>query len=410
MSLIYQLLDYERALKGGESPTASSKAASEDEEWERRRMELDSPNQESDEILKEAQAMDREMEERRARRLSAASNTSSTSSFTGSVGNGAPWRMRYGPGVYGRSRAASMESSVTSRSSISVLSEDPLEEEDEDEADPTKVTTPDTDATDEDTHQFGLTEKQSALYLRDVQTRRATQPPSAPPTKTSFYHQPPPPTASAFQTSFMTSQTRHTTKRPHSMFVGTSPSVTASTSNAGERPTKREKRRPPPLANLNPSVPFPSIHIVPDQDAGQSSQTSSTSIGVVSTPTTSSSSSSRNRRLSARILSLVPFPLKAAASSESLSSKTPSAALPTPTATQTLFVFPPSPRTRGASTPSTLTLISTPLLTPSFGSIQTPRAGLFRSRTDSRKSWIGLSAVTPTTATARVDARGMFEA
>ncbi|KAG8812589.1 hypothetical protein FRC19_003040, partial [Serendipita sp. 401] len=89
---------------------------------------------------------------------------------------------------------------------------------------------------------------------------------------------------------------------------------------------------------------------------------------------------------------------------------TPSAALPTPTATQTLFVFPPSPRTRGASTPSTLTLISTPLLTPSFGSIQTPRAGLFRSRTDSRKSWIGLSAVTPTTATARVDARGMFEA
>jgi hypothetical protein len=85
--------------------------------------------------------------------------------------------------------------------------------------------------------------------------------------------------------------------------------------------------------------------------------------------------------------------------------------LPTPSVTQTLFVFPPSPRARGASTPSTLTLVCTPLLTPSFSGIgnQTPRAGVFRKRTDSRKSWIGLSAVTPTTATARVDVRGLFE-
>ncbi|KIM21539.1 hypothetical protein M408DRAFT_33794, partial [Serendipita vermifera MAFF 305830] len=79
MSLIYQLLDYERALKGGDSPGKSSGAASEDEEWGRRRQEIDSPDEESREILKEAKELDREMEERRARKLSQASNSSVSS-------------------------------------------------------------------------------------------------------------------------------------------------------------------------------------------------------------------------------------------------------------------------------------------------------------------------------------------
>ncbi|CAG8598743.1 11751_t:CDS:2 [Acaulospora colombiana] len=87
LCLIYQLLDYERALKGQDSPGRSSTGASEDEEWERRRQQLDSPDQESQEILKEAKELDREMEERRARRLSLASTSSNPSSFTGAIGN-----------------------------------------------------------------------------------------------------------------------------------------------------------------------------------------------------------------------------------------------------------------------------------------------------------------------------------
>jgi hypothetical protein len=160
--LIYQLLDYERALRGG-SPTDSF-GPSEDEEWERRRRLLDEePDQESTEVLKEAKALDEEMEERRARKAShgsLASVGSNTNSFTGAVGNGAPWRSRFGHAGFAlasqRTRAGSIGSTYTSRSSISVLSEDPVEEEEEEEEDTfgngKKVTTPSTDATDDDAH------------------------------------------------------------------------------------------------------------------------------------------------------------------------------------------------------------------------------------------------------------------
>lgn len=411
MSLIYQLLDYERALKGGDSPTPSSKGASEDEEWERRRLAMDSPEPESQEILREAKELDREMEERRARKLSLASshsNSTNATGFTGAVGNGAPWRTRYGSGVYNRSRATSMGSSVTSRSSVSIVSEDILEEEEEFEhRDPEKVTTPDTDATDEDTHCFGLTDEQR-FGTRDRQQKSNLPPPSAPATKTSFGTPTCPPSASAYRQTFMVTRQPPSSSRPRSGIqndiLPTIPSPVEE--RPKETATKKEKRRPPPLS-VSTVVPFPLVQVVAD-DESRSQETAKVSS---SAPTQSAvtPSASRTRRLSQRISSMVPFPVKTALAAFS-SGKTPTVGVtPTPSASQTLFVFPPSPRTRGVSTPSTVTITSTPLLTPSFGlGIQTPRAGLFRKRTDSRKSWIGLSAVTPTTATARVDARGLF--
>jgi tyrosine-protein phosphatase MSG5 len=397
-------LDYERALKGGDSPGKSSVGGSEDEEWGRRRQEVDSPDEESQEILKEAKELDRAMEERRERKLSLASN-SSTASFTGAVGNGAPWRVRYGAGIPSRSRAASIESNFTSITSVSAFSDDPsILEEDEDDHDQTKATTPDTDATDDDAHCFGL---QQPPHTATLGGSKARVPPSAPPTKTSFGL--PPPSAPAYQQTFIMS----------SSHVSNIRNFTQLRSDASQRvppnvqtpPFKKEKRRPPPLKDVTPVVPFPSVQVQPevmDNDVSSHHSSISASSGMIS-----SASSSRSRRLSARLSSFVPFPIRTALSGVSASeaSQPTATTLPTPTATQTLFVFPPSPRARGASTPSTLTLVCTPLLTPNFSGIgnQTPRAGVFRKRTDSRKSWIGLSAVTPTTATARVDARGLFE-
>lgn len=398
MSLIYQLLDYERALRADNSPGKSSFGASEDEEWERQRRQLDSPDQESNEILKEAKELDREMEERRARKLSLAS-TSSTTSVTGLVVNPTPWRVRYGA----RSRAASMDSNFTSKSSVSVLSEDPLAEEDEEEErDPTKVTTPDTDATDEDVHCFGM------HYGRPEPTpiaefKPSLPPPSAPAHKVSFGIPRAPPSATPQQVSFPSSISGSSvaSRRSNPPRITVTTSITPSPPSATELTVKKEKRRPPPLKDMTPTVPFPAIQI--ERESIQPSQS-------VASSASSTASSSKSRRLSSRISSLVPFPVKNVLAAIS-SPKPTSSAAPTPSASQTLFVFPPSPRTRGVSTPSVLTLTSTPLLSATFTTgIQTPRAGGFRKRTDSRKSWIGLSAVTPTTATARVDVRGQFEA
>jgi tyrosine-protein phosphatase len=434
VSLIYQLLDYERALKGQDSPGRSSTGASEDEEWERRRQQLDSPDQESQEILKEAKELDREMEERRARRLSLASTSSNPSSFTGAIGNGAPWRVRYGSGVYSRSRAPSMESSYTSRSSVSVVSEDPLEEEDEtDDRDPTKVTTPDTDATDEDAHCYGMN-KEEIDHPQTAQAPRfkaTLQPPSAPPTRTTFGLAPPP-SASPFKQSFGSSAPVKPPSTPSRLLrasaAPTLPSIR--TQDISGPQNKKEKRRPPPLKDVTPTVPFPSIQLTTDEPivtnpttlsrhSSNSSQRSAILPSATPTgpkPIAETVTSPRTRRLSQRISSLVPFPVKnaiAAISSVMPRSPAPNAkpkAAPTPSASQTLFIFPPSPRTRGTSTPATLTLTSTPLPSAGFGSILTPRANLFRRRTDSRMSWFGASAATPTTATARVDVKGQFDA
>jgi tyrosine-protein phosphatase MSG5 len=341
------------------------------------------------------------MEERRARKLSLAS-TSSTTSVTGLVVNSAPWRVRYGA----RSRAASMDSNLTSKSSASVLSEDPLEEEDEDEErDPTKVTTPDTDATDEDTHCFGMHDRQFAPEPTPTALfKPSLPPPSAPPSKVSFGNPFCPPSATPHQVSFPSSISGPSvaSRRSNPPRITLTTSIVPSPPSAQELTVKKEKRRPPPLKDVTPVIPFPSIQIVPEPSQNYHPNVASS---------VSSGMSSRSRRLSARLSSLVPFSIKNALSAVS-SSKSSSSSMvtPTPSASQTLFIFPPSPRARGVSTPSVMTLTSTPLPSATSTGIQTPLAAGFRKRIDSQKSWIGLSAVTPTTATTRVDVRGQFDA
>ncbi|KAF9036411.1 phosphatases II [Hymenopellis radicata] len=118
MSLIYQLLDYERKLTGGNTDSERSSIAEEEEEWGRRRKmmeeEQQDDGQESTLVMEEAQALDRAMEDRIASRKSSAS----------SLGMGAAWRSRYG---HNRKRTGS----IASTSNNSILSEDLIEVDEE---------------------------------------------------------------------------------------------------------------------------------------------------------------------------------------------------------------------------------------------------------------------------------------
>ncbi|KAG8219961.1 phosphatases II [Butyriboletus roseoflavus] len=94
MSLIYQLLDYEKALQGGRaSPVLSDHASSsneEDKEWGRRRNAFAQEEGEIDAVQQEAKALDRAMEERIIARKP------SSSSLNSGMGMGSAWRSRYG--------------------------------------------------------------------------------------------------------------------------------------------------------------------------------------------------------------------------------------------------------------------------------------------------------------------------
>ncbi|CAG8598765.1 11752_t:CDS:2, partial [Acaulospora colombiana] len=240
--------------------------------------------------------------------------------------------------------------------------------------------------------------------------KASIQPPTAPPTRTSFGLAAiaPPPSASPFKQSFGSSVTAEPPSRPlRASAVPTLPTIR--TQNISGSQNKKEKRRPPPLKDVTPTVPFPSIQLTTDEPiatnpptlsrhSSNSSQRSAILPSATPTapkPSIATATSPRTRRLSQRISSLVPFPVKnalAAISSVVPRSPAPNGAgkaAPTPSASQTLFIFPPSPRTRGTSTPATLTLTSTPLPSAGFGSILTPRAGLFRRRTDSRARALG---------------------
>ncbi|KAF9240956.1 phosphatases II [Melanogaster broomeanus] len=120
MSLIYQLLDYEKALQGGGSSSVASdqnsSASEEEKEWGHRRNAF---VDEDDAIQQEAKDLDRAMEERTiARKLSA-------SSVSSGVGMGPAWRNKYG-----RKRSGSIASIHTT---ASVLSEDLVEADEESE-------------------------------------------------------------------------------------------------------------------------------------------------------------------------------------------------------------------------------------------------------------------------------------
>ncbi|KAJ7139839.1 hypothetical protein C8R44DRAFT_867940 [Mycena epipterygia] len=357
MSLIYQLLEYEKKLRGDSGDTSgpeSALAADEDEEWGRQRRMLDEvPTDDEDEqestlVMREAQALDKAMEDRVLARKASSSSVASSNS---GVGMGAAWRSRYGS----RKRAGSIASNMTNGSSI--LSEDLVEEDEEQEllgigggfddergssAEPEYSST---SSPDDDVHS-GITPR-----------RPARPPPSAPVWKTSFNLPMPP--ATAIRPSF-------------------------------DLPTKL-KRRPAPLGIL-PPVPSSPIRIV--VDGADTPEKRAPRKPHMSLPPPRARTESKRP---------VPPPLHLRSTVLKPKNQNPPSALATPS--QTLFVFPPSP-TLTTRTPSAMTLTSNMNGAVPFPSLSTPRVSTFRSQGRTR-SFIGLGAPpTPTTAFSKVDARG----
>ncbi|KAJ7456704.1 hypothetical protein FB451DRAFT_1276890 [Mycena latifolia] len=354
MSLIYQLLEYEKKLRGdsGETSGPESATADEDEEWGRQRRMLDEvPTDDEDEqestlVMREAQALDKAMEDRVLARKASSSSVASSSS---GVGMGAAWRSRYGA----RKRAGSIASNMTNGSSI--LSEDLVEEDEEQEllgigggfddergssAEAESTSSPDDD-----------------LDSRVTPRRPSRPPPSAPVWKTSFSLPMPP--ATAIRSSF-------------------------------DLPTK-SKRRPAPLGILPPVPPSPIKIIVDDAETPEKRGPRKPLLSLQQPP--------RARTESKKP---IPPPLHLRSTVLKPKNQNPPSALATPS--QTLFVFPPSP-TLTTRTPSAMTLTSNTGPVP-FPSLSTPRVSTFRSQGRTR-SFIGLGAPpTPTTAFSKVDARG----
>ncbi|KAF8078436.1 hypothetical protein FPV67DRAFT_1688178 [Lyophyllum atratum] len=398
MSLIYQLLEYEKKLKpdtGSPSGSERSSCADDEEEWGRRRKMLDEApsdgedDRESTLVMREAEALDKAMEERIvARKLSASSVASSSNS---GVGMGAAWRTRYGNP---RKRTGSIASNG------SMLSEDLVEEEEEEELlgvgggfDSRSLSTEPEDfsATNSPDDEIDTTPPRVNLFTpttaRPLATPRpaARVPPSAPVWKTSFNLAPPP--ATAIRSTFN---------------IPPPPgSAIRSTFNLPPRPPAKGKRRPAPIGIL-PPVPSSPIAIVVDSASPSEMpiQASKPSNSIpLRTPTLSlppvrvrTQSKKLPPPLHLRSSLLKPNPMADATSSVS----TPS---------QTLFVFPPSP-TLTTRTPSTMTLTSNMGGLIPFPSLSTPRVSTFRSQGRTR-SFIGLGAPpTPTTAFSKVDVRG----
>ncbi|KAI0639334.1 hypothetical protein C8Q77DRAFT_1046832 [Trametes polyzona] len=360
MSLIYQLLDYERTLKGGDSsPTPSDLSA--EEEWGRRRLAMEDTDGEDDresmEIMREAQALDQAMEDRIIARKSSSSSIASSSQGRGM---GAAWRSKYGSQ---RKRKGSAASIITNGS---ILSEDLVEEDEEEEllgvrrtfddvslgarsssAEPTEdESNPET--SNPPVRRLGIFSPASSGSLT-ARPPGLSLPPSAPAHKSKFSLPPVP--ATAVKSSF-------------------------DIPPRAQRPAK-PRRRPPPIGILpavpaSPVVPInaPIVHPRPRTESRKPETPPAHLRGPVKTTPPRSKASS---------------------------------VLATPS--QTLFVFPPSP-TLTARTPSTLTITSN---TYPFPPMSTPRVSTFRSSEGRRKSFIGLTApATPTVASSRVDARGFL--
>ncbi|KAH8102598.1 hypothetical protein BXZ70DRAFT_793683 [Cristinia sonorae] len=360
MSLIYQLLDYERTFKPADSPAASDKSSmvSEEEEWGRRRrmMEDDEHDRESVEVMREARALDKAMEDRLlARKPSASSIASSTSN---GVGMGQTWRNRYGSH---RKRTGSIASIVTTGS---VLSEDLVEEDEEAEllgvsGGFTETTCSSAEPTEDET---------SSSCSGDSKPRR-TSPCSFVEHSAFSAARLPPPTAPAHKQTFVLPPVPAT-------------AIKATFDLPSRVPAKpKSRRRPPPLFGTLPPVP--------------------------SSPVTPSVANTTARpRTESRKPSTPPAFLRKSSHSSTKSTSS-SVSIPlSATPSQTLFVFPPSPtNATSLRTPSTMTLTSNSSLP--FPSVSTPRISTFRSAQGRSRSFIGLGAPsTPTVASSRVDARG----
>ena len=350
-SLIYQLLDYERALKSGgaNSPTFSDRSsivAAEEEEWGRRRSMLDNDPSDADveedrdvtEVAREARALDKAMEDRVLARKSSSSSIASSG-----LGMGVAWKSRYG----GRRRTGSIASNITN---ASILSEDLVEEDEEEEllnvGGGFDNDSRESDATSPDSQY----EEEGVNKLPFVpQTARPTVQRNPPPGPTSSHKFPRIPT-STIQATFDLPPL----PRPRLSLKG--------------------RRRPPPLSIL-PTVPSSPIN--PGvMKSGPPQRTQSFTASRISAPALPPSRQT---------------PPKPAAPSQ-----------PVPTPSQTLFVFPPSPDALPSAAPSTM-ILTPSMNTLAFPSMRTPRMSMRGSR-GRPQSFI--AQATPTTAFSLVDVRG----
>lgn len=349
-SLIYQLLDYERALKavGTNSPTLSDRSsivAAEEEEWGRRRSMLDNDAPDADveedrdvaEVAREARALDKAMEDRLLARKSSSSSLASSG-----LGMGVAWKSRYG----GRRRAGSIASNLTNGS---ILSEDLVEEEEEEEL--LNVG----GGFDNDSRESDATSPDSQCE-EDI----AIKLPFTPNTARPLAH----PNPSSGPVSIH-------------RFPRIPPSAIQATFDVPPLPrarlTMKGRRRPPPLSIL-PTVPSSPIN--PGVMKSDPPQTNTE-------PRTSVPAFLPSRQTQPK----PPVPLQ-----------------PLPTPSQTLFVFPPSPSPNVLPSAAPSMMILTPNVnTLAFPNMKTPR--LLSRGSRGRPNSLFASA-TPTTAFSRVDVRG----
>lgn len=327
--------------------------------------------------MREAQALDKAMEDRVVARQSSISSLAST---TSGLGMGTAWRNRYGST---RKRAGSVASNLTSGS---ILSEDLVEEEEEDVLFDARRTTHyprllkdshlDHSPDDESNVTPQRAEPPTPLTARPP----IRPPPSAPARKTSF-NIPPPPPATAVRSTFHIPPPLQSTLPP--------------------RPTSLVKRRPVPIGILPPVPSSPVIIIM---------ESSPPTIKRSSTPGSASQRTCSLPLPPVRVRTeskkLLPPPLHLLKKSRQPQTQEHSVSSFVSTPSQTLFVFPPSPSLTTSRTPSTMTLTSNISGPIPFPSLTTPRVSTFRSQGRIR-SFISLGACpTPTTAFSKVDARG----
>ncbi|KAJ3990530.1 hypothetical protein F5890DRAFT_1591028 [Lentinula detonsa] len=327
MSLIYQLLDYERKLKGSDvnSPASdrSSLLAEEEAEWSRRRQMMedeDGDDHESRLVMQEAQALDKAMEDRIVARKSSASSVSSHGSSFSGVGMGAAWRSRYS-----RKRTGSIASNTTNGS---MISEDLVEEEEEqellgvgggfesDSPDPEKLgndgdqvdnSESSTSTSSSSTNNPPRELKEKAVPKDSVVPSRSssiasftprTARPKLPPFTPKLNSQAqPPPSAPVWKTSFGNS--------------ASIPPPSSAFRSSFDLPTpKANKRRPTPLGKLITIPPSPIAIIVEGDSSSETSETESghevsispksTRVPRISRPTSVGSSSSSILSVSSR--------------------------------------------------------------------------------------------------------------
>ena len=349
-SLIYQLLEYQKRLKSDTGSVDSSELsppslADEEEAWGRQRRLMDEQERESTFVLHEARALDKAMEDRFIARRSSSSSLCSSSS-----GMGYAWRTRYGS----RKRTGSVASH---RTSGSILSENLVEQ-------------------DEEAELLGV----GGGFDSEKNAEESS--------------------------SSTTSPDEDQDNDPSSNFVPSSASVhkTAFRISTFNMPRPRAKRRPPPIGL--PTVPSSPITLIVDSPITTSikvpSKPSSPYLSVstpvqrvVDSPCTlperkhTPSLHTRNRALR-----------KTRSTQDPLATPLASSVPHVDVSSQTLFVFPPSPT--AISTPSTLTITST----PNASSILFPSTSRAQSRGRPR-SFISLGTpATPTTAFTKLNVRG----